>query len=139
MLHCPLVTGCLIRLFLTTPFQVAPNVASTGFVDNQVGIAQHYGGVMWLWKWTPGVTKLRFGSAEPVKKLRPVINSMSFVPRPKKPPFPIRQRHKFSLSGRRGFASSARNTSLIHIFESKTELPVKGCPTAVTTLFKCAE
>lgn len=64
---------------------------------------------------------------------------MSFVPRPKKPPFPIRQRHKFSLSGRRGFASSARNTSLIHIFESKTELPVKACPTAVTTLFSCAE
>ena len=48
VLHCPLVTGCLIRLFLTTPSQVVPKVASIGFLDIQAGVAQLYRVMMWL-------------------------------------------------------------------------------------------
>lgn len=48
VLHCPLVTGCLIRLFLTTPFQAVPNVAPIGFLDVQAGVTQPYGVTTWL-------------------------------------------------------------------------------------------
>lgn len=39
--HCPLVTGCLIRLVLTP--HIVPGVALTGFLDVQAEVAWRYG------------------------------------------------------------------------------------------------
>jgi len=126
-------------LLLTTPLQVVPSVASVGFLDIQAGAAQHYGVTTWLCRWIPGVPKLRCGCVEPLKKLRPIRSFTLLVFRPKRCPFPIWQHHKFSLPGIRGFAFSVPIPLLIHIFESKTELTVKVCLTAVATLFSPTE
>lgn len=107
------------------PLQVVPDVASTGFLHVQAGVAQLRRVKTWLWKWTPGVPKMRFGCVETLEKTLAHLKFCIIAFQTKETLISYLPTSHIQAARRKGICLIL---PLMHIFKSKSELPVKGHP-----------